>query len=111
MYSAPLLALFLGGLWGVFKKAGRKGWEAIIPLYNFFVWAHIIKKPWWWVVALFIPILDFAIFALFMVGTARIFGQKSLLHAILSILLFPFYTVYLSRTKTITYQPNETTKA
>ena len=34
--SIFLIPIFIG-LWKLFEKAGRKGWEAIIPIYAFYV--------------------------------------------------------------------------
>jgi len=42
-------------LWFVFKKANHKGWAAIIPFYNLYIIQKIIKKPWWWILIMFIP--------------------------------------------------------
>lgn len=35
-------------LWHFFKKAGYKGWEAIIPLYNTWVFVEISGLAWWY---------------------------------------------------------------
>ena len=39
------------GLWKVFKKAGRPGWAAIVPFYNYWVWIEIVGRPqsWFWI--------------------------------------------------------------
>jgi len=50
-----LIILIIAGMWQVFIKAGRKGWESIIPIYNLFIIQKIIKKPWWWLLLMFIP--------------------------------------------------------
>ena len=47
------------GTWKLYQKAGRKWWEAAIPVYNGIVLMDIIKRPKWWVILLFIPILAF----------------------------------------------------
>ena len=58
-----IIAFFIAiiiGLWNLFKKAWRKGWESIIPFYNFFVLWNIawlekyVRAPaivliWWFV--------------------------------------------------------------
>lgn len=43
-----LLILYLVGLWNLFQKAGRKGWEAIIPFYNSWVLVEIAGLTWWY---------------------------------------------------------------
>ena len=34
--------------WKLFEKAGRKGWESIIPIYNSWVLVEIAGLNWWW---------------------------------------------------------------
>ena len=46
------------GTWKLYQKAGRKAWEAFIPIYNAVVLMKIISRPWWWVIILFIPIVN-----------------------------------------------------
>ena len=36
------------GLWKMYVKAGRPGWAAIVPIYNWWVWVDIIARPKWW---------------------------------------------------------------
>ncbi len=45
-------------MWIIYLKAGKSGWEAIIPVYNIVVLLKIIGKPWWWILLLIIPILN-----------------------------------------------------
>ena len=34
--------------WKMFKKAGKSGWECIIPFYSYFVLTEIAGLNWWW---------------------------------------------------------------
>lgn len=43
-----IAVLYLVGLWKLFQKAGRKGWEAIIPFYNSWVLVEISGLAWWY---------------------------------------------------------------
>lgn len=43
-----ILIFYIVGLWNLFKKAGRSGWEAIIPFYNVWVLADISEVAWWY---------------------------------------------------------------
>jgi hypothetical protein len=45
------------GLWKMYVKAGRPGWAAIIPIYNWWVWVEMIGKPRWWFWALVASVL------------------------------------------------------
>lgn len=50
-----LLILGIVAKWRIFKKAGKKGWEAIIPFYSDYVLVEIAGLNWWW---FFFLILD-----------------------------------------------------
>lgn len=41
--------------WRIFTKAGREGWECIIPIYNIIILLKIVGKPWWWILMFIIP--------------------------------------------------------
>ncbi len=64
--SLAISVLLIVGLWKTFEKAGKPGWAAIIPIYNFIVLIEIIGKPMIWVLWLFIPCANivFGIWAL-----------------------------------------------
>jgi hypothetical protein len=47
------------GLWQIFKKAGKPGWAAIIPIYNIIVLLEIVGKPLWWFLLLLVPCVNF----------------------------------------------------
>ena len=38
------------GLWKLFEKAGRPGWEGVIPLYNIYGMIKLSGRPAWWFV-------------------------------------------------------------
>ena len=48
--------------WKLYKKAGFSATASIIPFYNSLVLMKIINRPWWWVILLFIPIVNLLIF-------------------------------------------------
>ncbi len=43
-----LVFFLIASFWKVFKKAGKPGWAAIIPLYNGWTMAKIGSVPPWW---------------------------------------------------------------
>ena len=47
--------------WKIFKKAGRHGWESIIPVYNKYVMYEVCGYPGWYVFLGFIPIAGLVI--------------------------------------------------
>lgn len=42
------LVFYIIGMWKLFQKAGKQGWEAIIPFYNNWVLVEISGLAWWW---------------------------------------------------------------
>ena len=65
------------GTWKLYVKASRKAWEAAIPVYNAIVLMQIIKRPKWWVILLFIPIINLLMFPIIWIETIRSFGKNS----------------------------------
>ena len=64
------------GTWKLYESAGRKRWEAAIPVYNAIVLMKIIKRPTWWTILLFIPIINLIMFPVVWVETLRSFGKR-----------------------------------
>ena len=96
--------IHFGGSWKLYQKAGRKSWEALIPIYNAVVLMEIIRRPKWWVVLLFIPIINLMIFPVVWVETLRSFGKYSSLDTALGILTFGLYTYTINYNENVQYQ-------
>jgi len=86
------------GTWKLYVKAGRKAWEAAIPIYNGVVLMQIINRPKWWVVLLFIPIINLLMFPVVWVETIRSFGQNKLGQTWAVILTLGFYIYVVNYT-------------
>jgi hypothetical protein len=71
-----IFALVLAGMWKVFEKAGKPGWAAIIPIYNFIVLLDIVRKPIWWIILLLIPLVNFIIMIIISMDLAVCFGKS-----------------------------------
>lgn len=85
----------IAGLYGVFLKAGYKGWEALIPFYNLYIWLKIVNKPIWWFIFLIIPFINVFTLLLMVVETLKCFRKDGLGEQALGV-LFPFvYLPYL----------------
>ena len=91
------------GTWKLYIKAGRKPWEAAIPVYNAIVLMQIIKRPKWWVILLFIPIINLLMFPVIWVETIRSFGRNRLPETWLVILTLGFYVYYVNYALDVTY--------
>lgn len=76
----------------LFKKAGIEAWKGYVPIYNWFVWAQLLERPWYWAVILMIPGVNFFMFPVFMVETANAFGKRTLVdHLLATFLPFVFF--------------------
>ncbi len=53
-----IIILQFAGMWKTFEKAGKPGWAAIIPVYNYIVIAEISGKPAWWGAMVLVPIAN-----------------------------------------------------
>jgi signal peptidase I len=84
------------GTWKLYQKAGRKPWEAAVPVYNAVVLMRIIKRPRWWVILLFIPIVNLILFPVVWVQVLKAFGKKTAIDAILGIVTLGFYVYYIN---------------
>ena len=84
------------GTWKLYVKAGRKSWEAAIPIYNANVLMQIINRPKWWAVLLFIPIVNLLMFPVIWIETIRTFGFYKKLDSLLVILTLGLYIFYIN---------------
>ena len=84
------------GTWKLYQRAGRKAWEAAIPVYNAVVLMQIINRPKWWVVLFFIPIVNLIIIPVTWVETIRSFGRNSTAETFAVILTLGFYIYYVN---------------
>ncbi len=97
--SIIFFILSVVGMWGIFEKAGEKGWKVLVPFYNWYVWLQIIKKPIWWYIFLLVPFINVFVILLMIVEVLKCFKKHGLLDQALGV-LFPFiYLPYLAFSK------------
>ena len=94
------------GTWKLYVKGGRKAWEAFIPVYNGIVLMQIINRPKWWILLLFIPVINLFLFPIIWIETLRTFGKKSTVDMVLGVVTLGFYIAYVNYTKETTYHAN-----
>ncbi len=95
------------GTWKLYQKAGRKSWEAAIPVYNAIVLLGIIRKPKWWVILLFIPIVNLIMFPVIWVQTLRNFDKTSAIDYILGVVTLGLYIYYINYFEDVAYVNQE----
>ena len=74
----PILAAWLAivvGTWKLFVKAGRHGWESLIPFWILIALCAIAGRPWWWSLAIFVPILNLVFLCALALDIAKAFGK------------------------------------
>lgn len=99
------------GTWKLYKKAGRQSWEAIVPIYNAIVLMKIINRPSWWVILLFIPIINLLMFPVIWVETVRSYGKDSTIDTFIAILTLGFYSYYLNYAGNVNYLEDRSLKS
>lgn len=92
------------GTWKLYEKAGRKSWEAFIPIYNSIVLMKIINRPTWWTALLFVPIVNLIMFIVVWVETLRSFGKNQEKDTLLGVLTLGFYIYYVNYFENVTYK-------
>ena len=97
------------GLWKLFIKAGRQGWEALIPIYSFYIMLKLTGRPNWWMVLYFIPVINVIVGISMLIDFAKSFGKFGFGEHVASIavpfIAFPFWgfdknTRYLGQSAT-----------
>jgi signal peptidase I len=94
------------GTWKLYEAAGRKKWEAAIPVYNAIVLMKIINRSPWWTILLFVPVVNLIMFPVVWVETLRSFGKNSTLDTLLGVLTLGFYIYYINYTQKLVYINN-----
>ena len=84
------------GTWKLYMKAGRKAWKAAVPVYNGIVLMQIINRPKWWVILLFVPVVNLLMFPVIWIETIRTFGFYKKLDSFLVIATLGLYIFYIN---------------
>jgi len=71
-----VLASFFG-LSKLFVKAEIEGWKAWIPIYNFYILAKLLDKPWWWCLIMVVPGVNILMYGVYGFNVARAFNKPS----------------------------------
>ena len=82
------------GTWKLYVKSGYNSINAFIPVYNAVILMKIINRPTWWVILLFLPIINLLIFPVIWVETARSFGKNTTIDTIAAVASLGFF-IYL----------------
>ena len=75
LFELGIAAVVIAGIWKMFTKAGQPGWAAIVPVYNYIVFARIAGREWWWGLLMLIPCVNIVVMILVMLDIAKGFGK------------------------------------
>lgn len=75
LIQLAIVIFFIAAFWKVFTKAGHPGWAAIIPIYNLYILCKIAGRPGWWLILLFIPIVNIVVSIIISIDISKSFGH------------------------------------
>ena len=104
LFFLAVQLIHFAGTWKLYQKAGKQPWYALIPVYNAIVLMDIIRRPKWWVILLFIPIINLMMFPVIWVETLRSFGRNSAKDTALGLVSFGLYIYAVNYDPTTEYE-------
>ena len=110
IFFLVIQVIHFAGTWKLYLRANRKAWEAAIPIYNAVILMKIINRPKWWVILLFIPVINQLMFPIVWIETARSFGFNKRKDTALVLLTLGFYLFFINYAKNSTYKINRSLK-
>ncbi len=85
-----------GGSQKLFKLARIPGWKSIVPIYNIIKHLEIINRPKWWIILVFIPVINLLMIPVIWIEFVKRFNHNSKLDRVLTILTLGLYVYYIS---------------
>lgn len=83
-----------------FEKAGKEGWKGFVPVLNYYIHLEIVGRPKWWVVLLFVPVINFFVGLTMHLDLMKSFGKYTYLDQVLGVVFAPIYMNYIAWTDT-----------
>ena len=88
--------IIFGGSYKLFNLAEVAAWKALIPFYNIIKYLDIINRPRWWIVLVFIPVINLLMIPVIWVEFIKTFNHNSKLDRILVVVTLGLYIYYIS---------------
>jgi len=79
-----------------FEKAGKPSWIGFVPFYNYYIHMQIVGRPVWWVLLLFVPVVNFFVALTIHLDLLKSFGKYSYFDQAVGVILAPFYMLYVA---------------
>ena len=110
IFFLVIQVIHFAGTWKLYQRANREGWEAAVPIYNAVILMKIINRPKWWVILLFIPVINQLMFPILWIETARSFGFNKRKDTAFVLLTLGFYLFFINYATDSTYKLNRSLK-
>lgn len=104
LYLIISTAIYSGLIsWKFFQAAGRKPWEAFVPLLNYWVLLKITGRPKWWIILFFIPVVNNVMTIVIIYEFLHVFNYRKISYSVIAVLTGGLYIGYLNYTQDLTY--------
>jgi signal peptidase I len=103
IFFLAVQVIHFAGTWRLYEKAGRKRWEALVPVYNAVVLMRIIRRSPWWTLLLFVPIVNLIMFPVVWVQILKAFGKTATTDYLLGIVTLGLYIFVVNYDDKVTY--------
>jgi signal peptidase I len=90
LFILPAYGSFL-----LFKKAGVPAWKGLVPVYSTFVMLQISRKPWYWFLLQFLPIVGWFISLGIYIEFIKTFGKFRFYQHALTVFSGGLYFIYV----------------
>ena len=87
-----------------YQKAGIAVWKAFVPFLNIYELMKVINRPKWWMIFVYIPIVNLLMIPVLWVQLLKVFGKKEKWLAVFTLGLYLAYVNYVEIDK-LTYNP------
>ena len=77
VFGLAVTVFYVYCMWRIFAKAGKPGWASLIPVYNTLVQLQVIQRPWWWLLLMLVPGVNFVIAVVIVFDLAKVFGKEN----------------------------------
>lgn len=101
--SLAVIVFMVAIQWVLYSKAGEPGWACIVPIYNIIVYLRIAGKPWYWLLLMFIPIVNIVIQIMALQAFLKAYGRGGVGSVLLALFFGLFYFPYLAFSKNVEY--------
>ncbi len=90
-----------------YQKSGKDIWKAFVPFLNIYELMDLINRPKWWMVFVYIPIVNLLMIPVLWVQLLKVFGKRESKDLWLAVLTLGLYVAYINFVEIdrLTYEP------